>query len=141
LPIPHEDQRTAAGGGRDADARRNTEAHAGIISGRRQRGVFDLHRGEQAIADVGRHRHHAVAVEQIVHRRRDVGRHDRLAVRRHAAPIADRLYPPLRRAVRPGPLDQGLDQLIERHVRIDVMADPHRAVGRQNAVARRDQLM
>src|SRR5215468_4596398 len=46
----------------------NTKAHTGIVAGRRECCVVDLHGGEQAVADVRCHRHLAMTVEQVVDR-------------------------------------------------------------------------
>ncbi len=62
-------------GRRNADAGRHAEAHAGIIAGRGETRILDLHGGEQAIAHVRGHRHDAVPVEQIVDGAGNVGRH------------------------------------------------------------------
>ena len=86
--VADQDQRAAAGRGRHADAGRHAEAHAGVVAGRSERGVLDLHGGEQAITDVGGHRHRAVTVEQVVDGRGDVGRCDRLVVVLQPARIA-----------------------------------------------------
>ena len=80
--VADQDQRPPAGGELGADAGRHAVAHAGIVAGCGEVGVGDLHRGEQAVADVGRDRHRPVAVEQVVDAAGDVVGRDRRRRRR-----------------------------------------------------------
>jgi hypothetical protein len=128
--VADQNQRPATGGSSDADAAGNAETHPSIVTGCGKRGVFDLHGGEQAVADVGRHRHGPVAIEQIIDRGRDIGWIDGLVVGRKAAPIID--HRPIETwtsaSHSTGAGRERVDKIADRQIGIDMVADAHFAV-------------